>query len=110
MLASHAPEPSGDVLERLRHLCADRGLEELAANLDSLRELVLLDMEALDTELREISIGGSVAQRAGRQILDLGGQTSAAPLRVAGGARRKPHEPSLVPMGGQRSRRDLPAL
>ena len=71
-----------DVMERLRILCSERGLETLADRLAELALLVTEDMTQLEAELEQIQSDASLASRAGSQLIGLGGKRL-RPLCVA---------------------------
>lgn len=76
------PVDAPDVLDRLRELCADRGLDGLAENLSTLRQLVHDDMRALEDSLSVVPRKESLVQRSAGHLLYLGGKRL-RPLCVA---------------------------
>lgn len=82
-LARSAPP---EVLDRLRRLCDERGLDDLAENLDRLMVLVGDDLDSIGRSLGEVARSGNVVERAGTYLLGLGGKRL-RPLCVALAAR-----------------------
>ncbi len=79
-----APEP--DVLERLRQLCIERGLNGLASNLGELGLLVKEDMTQISAELDRLESQGSLAEQAAHYLMGVGGKRL-RPMCVALAAR-----------------------
>ena len=79
-----APEP--DVLERLRELCVERGLDGLATNLGELGALVKEDMTQISEQLDRLESQGSLAEQAAQYLMGVGGKRL-RPMCVALAAR-----------------------
>jgi octaprenyl-diphosphate synthase len=73
---------SVQVLDRLRGLCSERGLDALAGRLSSLDALVGDDIRAIEADLDTIARRRNVIERSARHLLDLSGKRI-RPLCVA---------------------------
>ncbi len=84
--------PSPAVMARLRDLCLERGLDELATNLDELGQWIAEDLVDVERQLQELEPSPtSLVEHAGTHLLRVGGKRL-RPLcvilasRVGGGA------------------------
>jgi len=74
MEPSRADHLGADVLDRLRQLCLERGLEALAFNLGELGVLVGGDMAGIESELSRLESQGSLAEEAAHYLMGFGGK------------------------------------
>jgi octaprenyl-diphosphate synthase len=63
-----------EVLDRLRSLCVERGLDRLALDLGELTEVVQDDLVQLESELDELRGGEGLSERAAAHLLAQGGK------------------------------------
>lgn len=65
---------SPEVLDRLRQLCLERGLNGLARNLGELGVLVGEDMAGIEEEMARLESQGSLAEQAALYLMGVGGK------------------------------------
>lgn len=86
LLAAVRTEESRDVLKSLRSICDEQGLEDLAARLADLGDLVQWDMKAYEEALSSLPDGGSAVHGSALHLLARGGKRL-RPMCVALAAR-----------------------
>ncbi len=63
-----------ELLEQLGGVCRDQGLQPLAARLHSLQNWVVDELVQLESDLRDLPLGESLAHRSARHLLEQGGK------------------------------------
>ena len=81
-----SPAASAGVLDRLRDLCIDRGLEGLAERMGDLASLIGDDLAYIEAALQQVRSQTDLVERTADHLLDLGGKR-VRPLCVALAAR-----------------------
>ena len=76
------PVGSPELLERLGHLCSERGLENLAERMAELYELVGPDLQDLEVALKSFPRPNSLVSHSAHHLLEVGGKRL-RPLCVA---------------------------